>query len=67
VSRVEVAVTTAEVEYPQIAGEEFRSLLYVVDQIVCTKDGDEYITSGGREKFWWDWNPIDYQFTLPTP
>ena len=72
-SRIEVAVTTAEVEYAQIAGEEFRSLLYVVDQIVCTKDGDEYKTSGGRERFWWDWNPdadaltpIDYRFTLPT-
>lgn len=71
-SRIEVAVTTAEVEYAQIAGEEFRSLLYVVDQIVCTKD-DEYKTSGGRERFWWDWNPdadaltpIDYRFTLPT-
>ena len=72
-SRIEVAVTTAEVEYAQIAGEEFRSLLYVVDQIVCTKDDDEYKTSGGRERFWWDWNPdadaltpIDYRFTLPT-
>ena len=72
-SRIEVAVTTAEVEYAQIAGEEFRSLLYVVDQIVCTKNGDEYETSGGRERFWWDWNPdadsltpIDYRFTLPT-
>jgi hypothetical protein len=72
-SRIEVAVTTAEVEYAQIAGEEFRSLLYVVDQIVCTKNGDEYKTSGGRERFWWDWNPdldslspIDYRFTLPT-
>ena len=72
-SRIEVAVTTAEVEYAQIAGEEFRSLLYVVDQIVCTKYGDEYKTSGGRERFWWDWNPdadaltpIDYRFTLPT-
>jgi hypothetical protein len=72
-SRIEIAVTTAEVEYAQIAGEEFRSLLYVVDQIVCTKDGDEYKTSGGRERFWWDWNPdadaltpIDYRFTLPT-
>jgi hypothetical protein len=71
-SRIEVAVTTAEVEYAQIAGEEFRSLLYVVDQIVCTKDGEEYKTSGGRERFWWDWNPdsdslspIDYRFTLP--
>ncbi len=72
-SRIEVAVTTAEVEYAQLAGEEFRSLLYVVDQIVCTKDGDEYETTGGRERFWWDWNPdadsltpIDYRFTLPT-
>lgn len=72
-SRIEVSVTMAEVEYAQIAGEEFRSLLYVVDQIVCTKDGDEYKTSGGRERFWWDWNPdsdslspIDYRFTLPT-
>jgi len=72
-SRIEVAVTTAEVEYAQIAGEEFRSLLYVVDQIICIKDGDEYMTSGGRERFWWDWNPdddslcpIDYRFTLPT-
>ena len=72
-SRIEVAVTTAEVEYAQIAGEEFRSLLYVVDQIVCTKNGDDYKTSGGRERFWWDWNPdvdslspIDYRFTLPT-
>jgi hypothetical protein len=72
-SRIEVSVTTAEVEYAQIAGVEFRSLLYVVDQIVCTKDGDEYKTSGGRERFWWDWNPdsdsltpIDYRFTLPT-
>jgi hypothetical protein len=72
-SRIEVAVTTAEVEYAQIAGEEFRSLLYVVDQITCTKDGIEYKTSGGRERFWWDWNPdsdsltpIDYRFTLPT-
>jgi len=72
-SRIEVAVTTAEVEYAQIAGEEFRSLLYVVDQIICTKEGDEYKTSGGRERFWWDWNPdsdsltpIDYRFTLPT-
>jgi hypothetical protein len=71
-SRIEVAVTTAEVEYAQIAGEEFRSLLYVVDQIVCIKDGEEYKTSGGRERFWWDWNPdsdslspIDYRFTLP--
>ena len=71
-SRIEVAVTTAEVEYAQIAGEEFRSLLYVVDQIVCTKDDGEYKTSGGRERFWWDWNPdadsltpIDYRFTLP--
>ncbi len=71
-SRIEVALTTAEVEYAQIAGEEFRSLLYVVDQIVCTKDGTEYNTSGGRERFWWDWNPdtdsltpIDYRFTLP--
>jgi len=71
-SRIEVAVTTAEVEYAQIAGEEFRSLLYVVDQITCTKDGVEYKTSGGRERFWWDWNPdadsltpIDYRFTLP--
>lgn len=73
-SRIEVAVTTAEVEYAQIAGEEFRSLLYVVDQIVCSKDGDEYKTSGGRERFWWDWSPdsdslspIDYRFTLPKP
>lgn len=72
-SRIEVAVTTAEVEYAQIAGEKFRSLLYVVDQIVCTQDGDGYQTSGGRERFWWDWNPdpdslspIDYRFTLPT-
>lgn len=72
-SRIEVAVTSAEVEYAQIAGEEFRSLLYVVDQIICTKDGAEYKTSGGRERFWWDWNPdldslspIDYRFTLPT-
>ncbi len=71
-ARIEVSVTTAEVEYAQIAGEEFRSLLYVVDQIVCTKDGEEYKTSGGRERFWWDWNPdsdslspIDYRFTLP--
>ena len=71
-SRIEVAVTTAEVEYAQIAGDEFRSLLYVVDQIVCTKDGINYKTSGGRERFWWDWNPdsdslspIDYRFTLP--
>ena len=71
-SRIEVAVTTAEVEYAQIAGEEFRSLLYVVDQIVCTKDGNEYKTSGGRERLWWDWNPdsdslnpIDYRYTLP--
>ena len=73
VSRIDVAVTTAEVEYAQIAGEEFRSLLYVVDQIVCTKEEGEYKTSGGRERFWWDWNPdsnsltpIDYRFTLPT-
>ena len=72
-SRIEVAVTTAEVEYAQIAGEDFRSLLYVVDQIICTKDGEEYKTSGGRERFWWDWNPdsdsltpIDYRYTLPT-
>lgn len=72
-SRIEVSVTTAEVEYAQIAGEEFRSLLYVVDQIVCMKDGDEFKTSGGRERFWWDWNPdsdsltpIDYRYTLPT-
>jgi hypothetical protein len=72
-SRIEVAVTTAEVEYAQIAGEDFRSLLYVVDQIVCVKEGDDYKTSGGRERFWWDWNPdsdslspIDYRFTLPT-
>ena len=72
-SRIEVAVTTAEVEYAQIAGEGFRSLLYVVDQIVCTKDGDEYQTSEGRERYWWDWNPdsdsltpIEYRFTLPT-
>jgi hypothetical protein len=72
-SRIEVAVTTAEVEYAQIAGMEFRSLLYVVDQIVCTKEGNDYKTSGGRERFWWDWNPdldsltpIDYRFTLPT-
>jgi hypothetical protein len=71
-SRIEIAVTTAEVEYAQIAGEEFRSLLYVVDQIICTKDGDEYKASGGRERFWWDWNPdsdslspIEYRFTLP--
>lgn len=71
-SRIEVAVTTAEVEYAQLAGNDFRSLLYVVDQIVCTKHGDEYNTSGGRERFWWDWNPdtdsltpIDYRFTLP--
>lgn len=72
-SRIEVAVTSAEVEYAQIAGVEFRSLLYVVDQIICTKDGDDYKTSGGRERFWWDWNPnedslspIEYRFTLPT-
>jgi hypothetical protein len=72
-SRIEVAVTTAEVEYAQIAGQEFRSLLFVVDQIVCKKDGDDYEASGGRERFWWDWNPdddslspIDYRFTLPT-
>ena len=72
-SRIEVAVTTAEVEYAQISGKEFRSLLYVVDQIVCIKDADDYKASGGRERFWWDWNPdadsltpIDYRFTLPT-
>jgi hypothetical protein len=47
--------------------------LFVVDQIVCKKDGDDYEASGGRERFWWDWNPdsdslspIDYRFTLPT-
>jgi hypothetical protein len=71
-SRIQVDVTAAEVGYAKFAGEEFRSLLYVVDQIVCTKDGDSYKTSGGRERFWWDWNPdanslspIEYRFTLP--
>jgi hypothetical protein len=71
-SRIEISVTTAEVEYAQIAGTEFRSLLYVVDQIDCVKEGDSYVTTGGRERFWWDWNPdpsaltpIDYRFTLP--
>lgn len=71
-SRIEVDVTTAEVEYAQIAGEEFHSLLYVVDRITCTKDGDEYKTYGGRERYWWDWKPdsdsltpINYRFTLP--
>lgn len=71
-SRITVDVTSSEVEFAQLSGTDFRSLLYVVDEILCNKEGDDYKASGGRERYWWDWNPsenslnpIDFRFTLP--
>ena len=71
-SRITVDVTSSEVEFAQLSGTDFRSLLYVVDEISCTKEGDDYKATGGRERYWWDWNPsedslnpIDFRFTLP--
>ncbi len=71
-SRISIDVSLAEVEFAQITGHEYRTLLYVVDQIECANDGPEYVASGGHERHWWDWNPeaialapIEYRYTLP--
>ncbi|MDP1720062.1 MAG: DUF3883 domain-containing protein [Candidatus Nanopelagicaceae bacterium] len=71
-SRISIDVTLAEVEFAQNSGHGYRTLLFVVDGITCTKDGGDYVASGGRERHWWDWNPddlalmpIEYRYTLP--
>ena len=60
-----VEVTINEVKVAENSNNEYRTLLAVVDDILLTKVGSEWIGNGGRNRLWWD-HPFNQESLYPS-